>query len=175
MAIEIVSQSYLPRKPLVVCNADSLAELSTLTNVAEGSKATVNGTEYVYENNSGWVEPGSGGGGGGGSGVFVAHVYRDYEQESGSYVCDKTYAEIATAVSDFKFAVIHFEPADDMVGTNAVWGEYIFPVYNDEPDMRAQGVVGAMNGTSMRAVFVDIIIDEQSSVSVYYNNSDTPV
>lgn len=93
MAIEIVSQSYLPRKPLVVCNADSLAELSTLTNVAEGSKATVNGTEYVYENNSGWVEPGSGGGG---SGVLVVTVTASGD----TWTCNKTAGEIYAAMSN---------------------------------------------------------------------------
>lgn len=62
MALTIVNEQYPPRKPKLTLTADSLDELPT-EGVAEGSTATVGGTEYSYDSNAGWIEPGSGGGG----------------------------------------------------------------------------------------------------------------
>lgn len=58
------SESYGPRKPLVTIEADSLDDISGLTNFAEGSTANVGGTEYTLDKVQGWIVPGSGGGGG---------------------------------------------------------------------------------------------------------------
>lgn len=63
MALTILNEQYPPRKPKLTLTADSLDELPT-EGVAEGSTATVGGTEYSYDSNAGWIEPGSGGGGG---------------------------------------------------------------------------------------------------------------
>lgn len=94
MAYEILSKEYRPTKPLLSIQADSLDELPT-EGVAEGSTASVGGTQYVFENNSGWVTPGSGGGGGGGGGVTFVGVDID---ESGLVITlNKTYKEITTA------------------------------------------------------------------------------
>ena len=94
MAVQILSQSYGPRKPLIECTADSLDDLVGLV-CAEGSTATVGGTEYVLDRVNGWVEPGSGGGGsGGGSGVLVVgHTTAD-----DVITLDKTWQEISDAV-----------------------------------------------------------------------------
>ena len=92
MAVQILSQSYGPRKPLIECTADSLSDLAGLV-CAEGSKATVGGTEYVLDRVNGWVEPGSGGGGGGGSGVLVVGVTID----GNTATLDKTWQEIYDA------------------------------------------------------------------------------
>lgn len=69
MALTIVNEQYPPRKPKLTLTADSLDELPT-EGVAEGSTATVGGTEYSYDSNAGWIVPGSGGGGSSGSGVM---------------------------------------------------------------------------------------------------------
>lgn len=58
MALTIVNEQYPPRKPKLTLTADSLDELPT-EGVAEGSKATVGGTEYRYDSNAGWIIPGS--------------------------------------------------------------------------------------------------------------------
>ena len=90
MAVQILSQSYGPRKPLIECTADSLSELAGLV-CAEGSTATVGGTEYVLDRVNGWVEPGSGGGGG--SGVLVVNATGDE-----TLTLDKTWQEIHDAM-----------------------------------------------------------------------------
>lgn len=92
MAVQILSQSYGPRKPLIECTADSLSDLAGLV-CAEGSKATVGGTEYVLDRVNGWVEPGSGGGGGGGGGAFIVNL----TMADGLFVADKTCGEILSA------------------------------------------------------------------------------
>lgn len=104
MAVQILSQSYGPRKPLIECTADSLTELAGLV-CAEGSTATVNGTEYVLDRVNGWVEPGGGGGGGGSdSGVLVLHS--TYDESLDTYVLDKTAFEIYSASLEGKVVVI---------------------------------------------------------------------
>lgn len=100
--LKIISQSYGPRKPLVVCEASSLDMLADL-DCAEGSKATVGGTEYVLDRVNGWIEPGSGGGGG--SDVLVVNV--TYEGQTGT--CDKTWAEINDAIHAGKLVVSPME------------------------------------------------------------------
>lgn len=97
MAVQILSQSYGPRKPLIECTADSLTELAGLV-CAEGSTATVGGTEYVLDRVNGWVEPGSGGG----SDVLVVNA--DIDQEIGAYTLDKTWQEI----NDATFAIVKY-------------------------------------------------------------------
>lgn len=91
--LRIVSKSYGPRKPLVVCEASSLDMLADI-DCAEGSTATVGGTEYVLDRVNGWVEPGSGGGGGG-SGVLV--VTATYDEQTEYTTLDKTWQEIHDA------------------------------------------------------------------------------
>lgn len=94
MAYEILSTVYLPIKPLLSIRGDSLGELPT-DGVAEGSKAQVGGTEYVFENNSGWIVPGSGGSGGGGGNVTI--VGADFDQTALAMTLDKTFSEIVSA------------------------------------------------------------------------------
>ena len=62
MAVSIVSSSYYPRKPKVVCTAASLSELADYVGVwAEGSEATISDTKYVLDDANGWVIPGESG------------------------------------------------------------------------------------------------------------------
>lgn len=100
--LRIISKSYGPRKPLVVCEASSLDMLADL-DCAEGSTATVGGTEYVLDRVNGWVEPG-GGGGGSDSGVLVLHS--TYDESLDADVLDKTALEIISASSDGKVVII---------------------------------------------------------------------
>ena len=110
MAVQILSQSYGPRKPLIECTADSLDDLVGLV-CAEGSTATVGGTEYVLDRVNGWIEPGSGGGGGG-SGVLV--VNESYDSATSTWTMDTVASEIWSAmqtglvivVSDISSSVI---------------------------------------------------------------------
>lgn len=95
MAVQILSQSYGPRKPLISCTADSLSDLAGLV-CAEGSTATVGGTEYVLDRVNGWIEPGSGGGG---SGVLVVSA------DTATGALDKTWREIREA--DFAVFAAH--------------------------------------------------------------------
>lgn len=101
MAMTILNEQYPPRKPLLTIEADSLDELPT-NDVAEGSTATVGGTEYVYENNRGWIEPDSGGGGGGGG--LVGHF--TYDQQTNTYTLDKNWQEINAVFSAGGFVVV---------------------------------------------------------------------
>ena len=62
MAVTIVSESYYPRKPHVVCMAASLSELAEFVGVwAEGSEATISDTKYILDDANGWVLPGESG------------------------------------------------------------------------------------------------------------------
>ena len=92
MAVTILSESYGPRKPFITCEADSLDDLAGLV-CAEGSTATVDGTEYVLDRVTGWVVPGSGGGGG------TMVVTFTYDDDNGTYSADKTYAEVTAALA----------------------------------------------------------------------------
>lgn len=114
MAVQILSQSYGPRKPLIECTADSLDDLVGLV-CAEGSTATVGGTEYVLDRVNGWVEPGSGGGGGG-SGALVVNAAID--QETGSYTLDKTWQEL----NDATLAIVKYIVVEDGVNETAIVG-----------------------------------------------------
>ena len=91
MALTIVNEQYPPRKPKLTLTADSLDELPT-EGVAEGSTATVDGTEYSYDSNAGWIEPGSGGGGG--FPYVIETVYDDTIGEYGAVRTVKTAAEV---------------------------------------------------------------------------------
>lgn len=113
MALTILNEQYPPRKPKLTLTADSLDELPT-EGVAEGSTATVGGTEYSYDSNAGWIEPGSGGGSGGG--VFVVTFTQD--QTSGAVSADKTPEEIEEA------AATHFVFGREV--TNSVFLAYSF-------------------------------------------------
>lgn len=92
MALTIVNEQHPPRKPKLTLTADSLDELPT-EGVAEGSTATVGGTEYSYDSNAGWIVPGSGGGGSGG-GVFVVTFTGN---DLTDITADKTLQEILQA------------------------------------------------------------------------------
>ena len=107
MAVTIISESYGPRKPFVVCTAASTDELADYAGLwAEGSEATISTTKYVLDRTKGWVEDG-GGGGGGGSGVLrVGATVTDT-----SITLDKTWKEI----HDAGYAVLELE--DDSLGT----------------------------------------------------------
>jgi len=62
--------------------------------VAEGSTATVGGTEYSYDSNAGWIVPGEGGGGsGGGSAVSVVIT-----NDGTTITAEKTWDEISEAI-----------------------------------------------------------------------------
>lgn len=115
MAVQILSQSYGPRKPLIECTADSLSDLAGLV-CAEGSTATVGGTEYVLDRVNGWVEPGSGGGGG--SGVLVVNVR--YNEGDTVQTLDKTVAEILAAVQSGSIVVA----VDKTQPSAGVYNEY---------------------------------------------------
>lgn len=91
MALTIISESYGARKPLVVCEADSMEDLAGLV-CAEGSEATVGETTYVLDRVNGWIEPGSGPSGGG-----ALLVNGTYDEQSDTTVLDKTAAEIWAA------------------------------------------------------------------------------
>lgn len=120
MAVQILSQSYGPRKPLIECTADSLSDLAGLV-CAEGSTATVGGTEYVLDRVNGWVEPGSGGGGGGGSGVLVVH--ETYDEQTDTVILDKTAGEIISAAQSGKIVVSLY--VDDLVSGDGITTEYL--------------------------------------------------
>lgn len=75
MALTILNEQYPPRKPKLTLTADSLDELPT-EGVAEGSTATVDGTEYAFDSTAGWIEPGAGGGGSGG-GIQWETIFED--------------------------------------------------------------------------------------------------
>lgn len=90
MAYTIISESYGPRKPRIICTADSLDDLANL-DCAEGSEATVGGTKYVLDRVNGWVEPG----GGGGSAPFIVTLTPTAQDFSGTM--DKTVGEITEA------------------------------------------------------------------------------
>lgn len=96
MAITIISESYGPRKPFITCEADSLDELAAL-ECAEGSTATVGGTEYTLDRVNGWIVPGGGGGEGGGAFIIDCTVSYEGEDEEGVYAIDKTLEEINAA------------------------------------------------------------------------------
>lgn len=99
MALTIVNEQYPPRKPKLTLTANSLDELPT-EGVAEGSTATVDGTEYSYDSNAGWIEPGSGGGSGGG--VMWVNITATSQGDTVSYSADKTNAEIYSAANSGK-------------------------------------------------------------------------
>lgn len=62
MAVTILSESYGPRKPFVVCTAASTDELADYAGLwAEGSEATISTTKYVLDKTNGWVLPGQSG------------------------------------------------------------------------------------------------------------------
>ena len=64
MAITIQSESYGPRKPFVICTAESTEELAEYAGAwAEGSEATIDTKKYVLDRTKGWTEEGSGGSG----------------------------------------------------------------------------------------------------------------
>lgn len=81
MAYTIKSESYGPRKPKLVIEADSIDDVAELTEVAEGSTCKVGGDTYEYDSVNGWVIPGSGGGGGGLK-IFTIQEIEDGEGES---------------------------------------------------------------------------------------------
>lgn len=95
MAVTIISESYGPRKPFVVCTAASTDELADYVGLwAEGSEATISTTKYVLDRTKGWVE--EGGGSSGGS-LFVQIEYDSTEQKN---KLDKTYADVLAAAKD---------------------------------------------------------------------------
>lgn len=114
MAVQILSQSYGPRKPLIECTADSLTELAGLV-CAEGSTATVGDTEYVLDRVNGWVEPGSSGGG---SGVLVVN-----KDKTPPFALDKTWQEIFDAASTGVVFLVSVE--DEQVSTDLVRTVYL--------------------------------------------------
>lgn len=98
MAYTIISESYGPRKPKIICTADSLDDLAGL-DCAEGSEATVGGTRYVLDRVNGWVEPGGGGG------VFLVNLTPTSEDLSGTM--DKTVGEITEAYYAGRRVIFH--------------------------------------------------------------------
>ena len=118
MAYTIISKSYGPRKPKIICTADSLDDLAGL-DCAEGSEATVGGTRYVLDRVNGWVEPG-----GGGSAPFLVTLTPTSEDFSGTM--DKTPQEITAAHEAGRkvmFNVVGF-PGFDKVNIPAAWFTY---------------------------------------------------
>lgn len=124
MAITILSESYGPRKPFITCEADSLDELEALV-CAEGSTATVGGTEYTLDRVNGWIVPGSGGGGGGSAEEFACDLVLNAEYEDGNIKFDKTYQEIRAVLdpvfSDKSFVLVKIT-GDNDVGTAITGG-----------------------------------------------------
>lgn len=116
MALTIVNEQYPPRKPKLTLTADSLDELPT-EGVAEGSTATVGGTEYSYDSNAGWIEPGSGSGSGGG--VMWVNITTTKEGDTDTYSADKTNAEIYNAANSGK-----------MVFCKDITGGHVIPIFS---------------------------------------------
>lgn len=108
MAYTITSESYGPRKPLVTIEADSLDDISGLTNFAEGSTANVGGTEYTLDKVQGWIVPGSSGSGGG-----ALIVRQTYDEATSTVTLDKTFLEIDTALKNGPVLIL-IEDYDDM-------------------------------------------------------------
>lgn len=111
MAYTIISESYGPRKPKIICTADSLDDLANL-DCAEGSEATVGGTRYVLDRVNGWVEPGGGGG------VFIVTLTPTAQDLSGTL--DKTISEINAAVLSGKTIVFQMDTNGTGLGFGSI-------------------------------------------------------
>ena len=121
MAVTILSESYGPRKPLITCTADSLDDLAGLV-CAEGSTATVGGTEYTLDRVNGWVVPGSGGGGSGVLVVTETEVSNGAKGEAKGpvqtqYSLDKTAGEIYSSLHNGAVSVIEEAESDGVTTT----------------------------------------------------------
>lgn len=142
MAVQILSQSYGPRKPLIECTADSLDDLVGLV-CAEGSTATVGGTEYVLDRVNGWIEPGSGGGGGG-SGVLLVTLTRVEDAQEGEpeFLSSHTSEQIFEAYSSGKIVVARSELCGDVLLYAYSLGGSEYEVYGSTPS--ADGTTGVI-------------------------------
>ena len=141
MAVQILSQSYGPRKPLIECTADSLDDLVGLV-CAEGSKATVGGTEYVLDRVNGWIEPGSGGGGG--SDVLVVTLTRVEDAQEGEpeFQSSHTAEQIFEAYSSGKIVVARNDLCGDVLLYAYSLGGSEYEVYGSVPG--ADGTTGVI-------------------------------
>ena len=106
MALRIISEEYLPRKPLIECEADSINDLNDLWP-AEGSTAWIGDDKYIYENSTGWTLFGSG--------DFIVTLTPTAEDFSGTM--DKTVAEISEAYQRGKRIVFRMVTDDGEVET----------------------------------------------------------
>lgn len=129
MALTIVNEQYPPRKPKLTLTADSLDELPT-EGVAEGSTATVGGTEYSYDSNAGWIVPGEGGGGGQ---QTIVDIPLTYDQTEYHYYVDDAYP-VANIARDFEagktFRFVYNVAVDNGYGFKSVFPQSVVTVEN---------------------------------------------
>ena len=145
MAVTIISESYGPRKPFVVCTAASTDELADYAGLwAEGSEATISATKYILDRTKGWVEEG----GGGGSAPFIVNLTPTAEDFSGTM--DKTVAEINAAYEagqKIVFKVMESETSYMMVDCSAQYFDgHDYPSFNAYI-VNYVGIVFAATGT----------------------------
>ena len=123
MALRIISEEYLPRKPLIECEADSINDLNDLWP-AEGSTAWIGDDKYIYENSTGWTLLGSG--------DFIVTLTPTAEDFSGTM--DKTVAEISEAYQRGKRIVFRMVTDDGEMETElnaaAKSQESAYPSFN---------------------------------------------
>ena len=146
MAVTIISESYGPRKPFVVCTAASTDELADYAGLwAEGSEATISDTKYVLDKTNGWVLPGQSGKelpavtaeddgdvltvvsgawgkaapSGGGSGVLVVtYIVTDTENEviSSSHTANEIYEHMANGGMAYAWVYAQFGDGEIEIG-----------------------------------------------------------
>lgn len=113
MSYHINSIAYPAKAPIYDLIADSLDDLAALENVGEGSKCTVDGTTYVYDEVGGWQEEGSGGGGSGGtmivnrSGNDLDKTWKEIHDFSGVVMIKAVDADTGSEYYEFVKSVIY--------------------------------------------------------------------
>lgn len=168
MALTIISETYGARKPLVICEADSLDDLVGL-KCAEGSEATIDGKRYVLDRVNGWVDAAAPAA----SNTFLVTLTPTAEDLSGTM--DKQPSEIRVAYDAGKlirFSVPEMHAAFEMTSCT-LYDDYVAADDSLYNSIAAAAIFWYNVGG--QDVLINVLTNEADQEVPYYNTMIFPL